>query len=46
MPVREQRLLLGAALPAGRRLSLPLRRGGRLIARSLAVRPPPLASAS
>jgi len=35
-----------APAPAGLRFSVPLPRGGRLIARSLAVRPPPAPVAS
>jgi hypothetical protein len=42
-PCRAPRV---AALPAGRRLVVPLPRGGRLIAHSLAERPPPAFAAS
>jgi hypothetical protein len=35
-----------AALPGGRRLAVPLPRGGRLMAHSLAERPPPAVAAT
>jgi hypothetical protein len=44
--VGRRRAPFGAALPGGRRLTVPLPRGGRLIAHSLAERPPPALAAS
>jgi hypothetical protein len=45
-PTRPRRVFTGGALPGIRRTAVLLPRGGRLIAEALAVRPPPLSTAS